>query len=1219
MGFTQVETGGIKDDAISSGKIPDNAVGTSEIADGAVTLAKLADGDNDSDGKVLTSNDGSAPTFNTPTIEGTAVKSTGETNTSKFLGVDGDNTCSWKIPVGTTVVSADANGLAPQRPETNQSNVFLRGDATWATPPYQDLAGTDKGLLRQLPTTGSPPAYDTSKFLRGDGNWAEVVTSDFTGATTDPAAAGTAGLVPAPASGDGSKYLKGDGTWDTPTDTNTQVTVHDSASDGSTAAAISSNWAYDHDAATGNGAHVPTASNSDAGKYLKADGTWDTPNSYNLAEIGADGLLKELPTVTVNGVTSADTTKFIRGDNTWDTPPDTQYSVGDGGLTQNNFTDTLKSKLDGIDTGAEVNVQSDWNASSGDAQILNKPTIPTNTDTTYSISCVDGDNTDEEKIRLTAGGSGSGTDDVVLEAGTGLSIARSGDKITFTNTVTDTNTQLTTEEVQDIIGAMVAGNTETNISVTYDDTNGKLDFVSTDTNTTYSVQDGELSQNNFTDTLKSKLDGIDTGADVTDSTNVDSAGAVMNSDLDGKGEILIGDGTGDPTALAVGTNDYVLTADSNEATGVKWAAASGGSAGKEFFSITNTGTENGRWQGTHADISSLFDRMTIAFYTNGVAGTGTGTTLELEKTDGTSLGEKSIYHAGNDTTDYKLTTHYGPRALIMLQYDLEKDAFYAHDFFYTDTYKLRWQNDLENGASQIDGYQLLMEGIDGKMNPVTVGGVANSTNNTVQTAELRVGGLMLFYENSTNIGANSELARNEIYTSVYSTRMEHWNNRTSGWATANLPWYIVATMNANGNFVLDNSSTTAFLTQDLPENDDGKFYIMGGFMHDTWDAFRLQVDHPIYVYKDGKVRTYTGYASDADKLDGIEATSFLRSDADDTCSEKLTFSQTGAGKFIETPSGVTLGSVGTWSKDIIFGNCDQIRFTNTSNWNWNEWGGILYDHSATTMYIGGPAATEFDSNASPPPSNIDVDFVGLNASGLKKDGNTVWHAGNDGSGSGLDADKLDGVEGSAYITTGSQINAKLKDLSSVTIGEDKSSGDVALNLGAGANGDINVYLDITADTTYFDYGLRMIRKDGADGTSAWYHRGTGNFDIDGQDNGPIHLKRGGSTKLRTVSNGVYVYSTVTNVSDITLKDNIRPLENVLESIKQIRGVNFTWKEDGNNSIGVIAQEVETVFPDLVSEAEGVKGVNYSGLVGVLIEAVKELSDRVTALESGSGD
>ena len=60
--------------------------------------------------------------------------------------------------------------------------------------------------------------------------------------------------------------------------------------------------------------------------------------------------------------------------------------------------------------------------------------------TTYSISCVDGDNSVEEKIRLT--GSDSSTDDIVLEAGTGLSIARSSDKITFTNTVSDTNTQL---------------------------------------------------------------------------------------------------------------------------------------------------------------------------------------------------------------------------------------------------------------------------------------------------------------------------------------------------------------------------------------------------------------------------------------------------------------------------------------------------------------------------------------------------------------------------------------------------------------------------------------------------------------------------------------------------------------------------------------------------------------------------------------------------------
>ena len=70
-----------------------------------------------------------------------------------------------------------------------------------------------------------------------------------------------------------------------------------------------------------------------------------------------------------------------------------------------------------------------------------KASIAADANTTYSVSCVDGDNTDEEKIRLT--GSDSSTDDVVLEAGTGLSIARNTDKITFTNTVSDTNTQNT--------------------------------------------------------------------------------------------------------------------------------------------------------------------------------------------------------------------------------------------------------------------------------------------------------------------------------------------------------------------------------------------------------------------------------------------------------------------------------------------------------------------------------------------------------------------------------------------------------------------------------------------------------------------------------------------------------------------------------------------------------------------------------------------------------
>ena len=96
--------------------------------------------------------------------------------------------------------------------------------------------------------------------------------------------------------------------------------------------------------------------------------------------------------------------------------------------------------------------------------------------------------------------------------------------------------------------------------------------------------------NAFTDAEKTKLSGIETSADVTDATNVDAAGAVMNSDLDGKGELLVGDGSGDPTALSVGQNGYILTADSTETTGLKWAANAGGGGGTGISNVVEDTT-----------------------------------------------------------------------------------------------------------------------------------------------------------------------------------------------------------------------------------------------------------------------------------------------------------------------------------------------------------------------------------------------------------------------------------------------------------------------------------------------------------------------------------------------------------------------------------------------------------------------------------------------------
>jgi hypothetical protein len=99
----------------------------------------------------------------------------------------------------------------------------------------------------------------------------------------------------------------------------------------------------------------------------------------------------------------------------------------------------------------------------------------------------------------------------------------------------------------------------------------------------------------------------------------------------------------------------------------------------------------------------------------------------------------------------------------------------------------------------------------------------------------------------------------------------------------------------------------------------------------------------------------------------------------------------------------------------------------------------------------------------------------------------------------------------------------------------------------------------------------------------------------------------GSWKL----NGVPIETT----SDGRLKTNITPLQNSLDKILQLQGVEYDRTDQEKHEIGMVAQEVEKVIPDLVKEnSEGIKILEYQNLTSVLVEAIKEQQEQINSLK-----
>jgi len=188
-------------------------------------------------------------------------------------------------------------------------------------------------------------------------------------------------------------------------------------------------------------------------------------------------------------------------------------------------------------------------------------------------------------------------------------------------------------------------------------------------------------------------------------------------------------------------------------------------------------------------------------------------------------------------------------------------------------------------------------------------------------------------------------------------------------------------------------------------------------------------------------------------------------------------------------------------------------------------------------------------------------------------------------------------------------------------------GNTAMYIEGDQNGYTQGAICIASDTTdtsgYRGQGIYMFNH-GADTT--WYIGGvytaSDRFDIcrKGSTTSFDEAAAQATYSLATFSsNGnLSIDGSLSQNSDVSIKDNVQNLSNQLDNINALRPVEYDRNDKlkaGDHEIGLIAQEVESLLPDLVGERNGLKTLDYARLSVILLKGLQELSAKVAALES----
>ena len=798
-------------------------------------------------------------------------------------------------------------------------------------------------------------------------------------------------------------------------------------------------------------------------------------------------------------------------------------------------------------------------------------TVPASGDKVILIDADDNDslkvaNFPSDTVRtVTAGGNTlADNETLAFTAGSNITISESGGAVTIA--ATDTNTQLSNEQVQDIVGAMFDSNTETRITASYQDSDGTIDLV----------VDNDLSN----------YDNSSSGF-LTAHPNISAASTSNNSGRTYIQDITL-DSNGHVTGIATAT-ESVTDTNTNQLT--------------TFTLTADSGSNQTIAHGNTLDIAG---------------GTGISTSVGATDTVTVTLGNHSadlltsgtVDAARLPTIDISSKTNLSAGTNISLSGDTLNvdDAFLKND-----------ADDTTSGTITAGGF-------------TTTGTVtAGASNNNIRLRTV---------SNASNIADTFSGNTDQSYIDFQINNSSNdpgyiMHETRSGEANEGVIHICPSDDNADGDYVSIHGTNDA---DSLKLHTSGKIEGVS-----TLVAADLDISGDVDV--DGTLETdaltINGSATlpfssdDRVKLDGIATSATANTGTVDTSGSpvdndfaKFTDSNTIEGRSVsEVRSDLGLGDLALAddiaASKIVSGTIADARIAASSITQHTDSKYLRSDAADTASgAITFTARTTFDDSgadgvlfkASDNASNSSRAFFdGTSTSCIFQEGNDLSFRSGATTGSSSGTERFFINSSGPQVPTGSQlyvddIYGQSNGTNRLVLDDDTNSENAN---GVSLTGVNHIYL--CPDETNNGTGeVRVIT-----GTDNDLDSGTADAVAKITNAGEAHFK-----------GDVVAFSS--SPSDRELKENISTIENGLDKVMKLRGVEFDWtatSRKGQHDIGLIAQEVEEVLPEVVSvktlrvgefgrdgDEKDFKTVNYEKMVGVLVEAVKELKAEIEELK-----